>query len=240
MRHNSLIITNDNECGMNRSTNLFVPLLRSLYDWYNWLVPLTIINALWFFLSLTLVAFPAATGALFKIALDVEQGHNPDVREFLQYTRQWLVKGWVWGASVLLLLALTLTALSFYAAQAGLIWSILLVISVFLAAWGWATLFYFWPYLLLQEQPMMSRALRNAALTVLAAPGRTLVYGGLSALLIALSILFILPLPVFTPILVALLIAYSLKGWLVRHRLLNAPASDGSEEDGEAQTTAAL
>ena len=86
----------------------------------------------------------------------------------------------------------------------------------------------------------MGRALRNAALTVLAALGYTLFYGGLSALLIALSILFILPLPVFTPMLVALLTTYSLKAWLTRHGLLKAPRGDENNEEGEVRTKASL
>lgn len=206
-------------------------LWRALVDVYNWLVPLAAINILWFLLSLTVMAFPGATAALFEVALEVERGHSPAIGDYLNATRRWLLRAWVWGVAVLLIVFVSAVALYFYGGLRGIPAGILLGLSVAIAGLGWTTLFYFWPYMLMLEAPSARRAFRNALFTALASPLYALFYAGLGAVLLGISMVVVLPLPVITPVLVAFLSVYSLKAWLARKGLLPAaPSGDESVE----------
>lgn len=201
-------------------------LQRSLSDVYNWLVPLFVINVLWFVLSLTVIGFPGATAGLFEVARQVEKGYSPAISEYLQAVRRWLVRAWAWGAALLATVGIAVVGVPFYAGQQGLLWTVLLFLSVAIVFVLVAALFYFWPYMLIMETPRVYYAFRNALYTVLAAPLYALLYVGLSiVLLVSFGGLSLLLLAVIAAVILAFLSTYSLRAWLVHKGLLPADSN---------------
>ena len=73
---------------------------------------------------------------------------------------------------------------------AGFLWGFVLVVTII---W-FGTQFYTLPYLMEQEDQRLRVALRNGLLTMLAAPVYSLILLGLAAVLIALGLVFVIPL----------------------------------------------
>ena len=194
-------------------------LRRVVVDVYTWLVPLVVINILWFLMSLTIILMPPATAALYEVAFLATQGHCPEVQGFLAAIRRWLLKSWLWGAATLFLALVSVVALRFYGAPQTALEAFAFVISGAFVIFMWLVQFYFWPYVFLQERPQMLLAVRNAVLTVLADPLLLLVNAGAALLLLVVSVLLIAPAAVITPVAIAFLGNYSLRDWLNHHGL---------------------
>lgn len=193
---------------------------RVITDVYSWMLPLVTINILWFLLSLTIVLMPPATAALYEIARAAEQGRGPYVQDFLAAVRRWLVRSWLWGAATLFLALASALALAFYNSLQTELGTILYVVSGVFIGFVWLAQFYFWPYMLLQEQPRALFAVRNAAFTVLGDPLFVLIHAGIAVLLLVVSVILVAPLVVITPIAVAFLGVYSLRDWLSQRGLM--------------------
>jgi hypothetical protein len=202
---------------------------RAIGDVFAYLLQCVMINLVWAAMSLTIILMPAATAALFEVARLAEAGERPALAEFFTAFWGWLIKGWIWGAAVVLWLSGSLTALGFYASQSDDVASILLGISVVVAFILWATLFYFWSYMALERDPSIWRSFRNAFLTTLADPVHALVTAGFALLLIIVGALFIVPVVLLVPVLVAFISVYSLKAWLIHHDVLKT--DENSEAD---------
>lgn len=186
-------------------------LRQAVIDVYNWLLPLVTINILWFLLSLTVVLLPPATAALYEVAYQAKKGHGPGVQSFLAAVRHWLLWSWLWGVGCTFVGVIAAVALRFYSAQQS---DVLLIITGAMLIFVGCIQFYFWPYVMAQETPHLPRAIRNAAFTVLADPLLTLVYGGITLLLLVISVVLVAPMVLITPIMVAFLGVYSLLDWL--------------------------
>ena len=195
-------------------------LLRVIADIYNWLLPLVAINILWFVLSLTIVLFPPATAALYEIAFQANRGREPYVRDYLNATRKWLLKSWIWATITLLFLSASISGIAFYNSQQSGLGSVFLIVSILLTFFIGLVQFYFWPYMFLQELPQITPAFRNAVLTVLSDPLFALCNLGITVMLLIVSILLIAPIALFTPIAVAFLGIYNLRAWLEHKELL--------------------
>jgi uncharacterized membrane protein YesL len=207
-------------------TRYFKPIQHALIDVYNWLLPLVTINILWFVLSLTVVLLPPATAALYGTAFQANRGEEPSVRGFLNATRHWLTKSWIWGVITLLLTIASIVAIEFYSFQQTDIGNILVVVNTLLIVFIGLVQFYFWPYMLQQDHPQIRAAFRNAAFTVLGDPLFVLFNVSITLVLLGVSILLIAPIAIITPITIAFLGVYSLQAWLELRDLL---PSDNTE-----------
>ncbi len=210
----------------------FRALGRVALDVSNWLLPLAAINLVWCVLSLTVIMMPPATAALFEVAYQARKGHGPSMQSFLESIRRWLLRAWLWGAGCLLTGVVAVVALSFYGAQQTSFGAILLVIAACVAVLIIGVQFYFWPYMLAQDEPHIRRALRNAAFTLFADPLNALLYGGIALALLAAGAVLIVPMVLIAPITVAFLAVYSLREWLDHHRLLEALSDDDPASQG--------
>jgi hypothetical protein len=211
--------------------NRYLAVLRVLSDVYNWLIPLVTINILWFVLSLTVILMPPATAALYDTAYRALRGEGPQVREYLGAVRRWLLPAWIWGALTVFFLALTLVALSFYGEMVGGLGAALYFLAAGIALFFMLTQFYFWPYMLLMEKPSIRLALRNAALTVLGDPLYTLWNAAISALLLAVGVILVMPVAVIVPVFIAFLGTYGLRAWLYFRGLLPAQQTADQPEE---------
>jgi uncharacterized membrane protein YesL len=191
------------------------PLQLVIIDLSDWLFPWVALNVLWVVLSLTVVLAPPATAALFDAARRAYRNQPPDLRRFLRDLRRWFLPAWLWALpNVVVFAGLFLLARAAYPSEIPLaIIAVLAFLAVLLQ-------FFFWPYMVLQEQPHILRALRNSAFTALGDLVYTLGYLVLSAFLLLTSAIVIAPLLLIAPVLLALMTTYGLAAWLERHQLL--------------------
>src|SRR5688572_19556656 len=87
---------------------------RLFSDVYNWLVPLTAINILWFLMSLTIILLPPATAGLFHVAYLVTRGEGPSVSEYFAGVLRWFWYSWLWGLTVVVFMGVAAFGLTFY------------------------------------------------------------------------------------------------------------------------------
>jgi hypothetical protein len=195
-------------------------LLRLVLDLYNWLVPLAAINIIWLFMSVTIILLPPATAALFHVAHLVIRGEGPTVGNFLAGIRKWWLKSWLWGLTLAAYVVISFFALTFYSAMTSPVGIVLFAISAVVILVIGLTQFYFWPYLMLQEQPSILLALRNSALTVLGAPLLVLLNVVIALVLLAVGLALLVPFAFFVPVTIAFLSTYTLVNWLKRRDML--------------------
>jgi len=193
---------------------------RLLRDVYNWLVVLVAINIMWVLLSLTVILIPPATAGLFHVALQVTRGEGPTVTTFLVGMRRWFLHSYLWGLLLVAYVVVSLAALSFYSASTSLLADLLLVLAALVIGFVGAMQLYFWPYMMLQEKPGFLVAQRNAAFTLLGDPLAALVNVGVSVMLLALSLVLVIPFVILMPVVVAFWLTYTLIYWLKRRGLL--------------------
>lgn len=192
------------------------PFQLVVIDLYDWLFPWVIINLLWVLCSLTVVLLPPATGALFQTAQRAYRNQPPDPRRFMQDLRVWFSDGWLWALpNVALFGGLFLLGRALAPAEIPLaVLGVVATLSIMLQ-------FFFWPYMMLQEQPALLRAWRNSAFTALG----DLLYAGLylafSLFVLVTSIVVVAPLVLITPVLLAMTATYGLAAWLEHHKLLD-------------------
>jgi uncharacterized membrane protein YesL len=178
---------------------------QSLADWWNSMVGLAVMNAVWLGLSLTVVLFPPATVAMYAVTNGIARGRGQHLTDFVQAMRRYAGISLRWTLANLLVGVILYVNLSFYGAVRGALASFVLVGLACLAVLWLAMQFYTGPFLMEQEDKRLRVALRNAAFLALATPVYTLTMLAAAALAIVLSVVAILPLAVFTLSFLALL-----------------------------------
>lgn len=181
---------------------------RSLGDAWDALIAVGAINLLWLGLGLTIVLLPAATAALFESMHELAAGRSPGIRDYLGYVHRRFVGGWVWAAWSAAVTTIVAANIGFHADPAGSpTW--LSAAFVGLGVLVAVSLLYVWPFVLLQPDASIVRAIRNSLLLTLGAPLFALSLAGLVVLLLAVSAVLILPLAVITPSLVCLIACHA-------------------------------
>ncbi len=164
------------------------------------------VNALWFALSVIVVTAPQALAGLYTYLHKLAQeGAFPTFDDFWQGFRALAGPAWRWAllnAAAAVILAANLL---FYrsidtTAASVLFWFWAVVGANWLALQG-----YVFPLLLLQEQPRIRTALRNALVIYLRHPLRTALHAALAAAMAALSTAALLPWALFSGAALAML-----------------------------------
>jgi len=180
-------------------------LRRAFSEAWDALVLLAVLNLAWLGLSLLVVFFPPATAALFETTREIARGRSPTVRDLLRGVRRHFWRAWAWALLNTVVGVIVVVNVAFYgsmdAAWAGLVQGVVVVLAVL-----WlVTQLLVWPYAFAQEEPELRQAIRNAVLTVLAAPLFALTIGVVVIALVAVSVLLVAPIAVFTAAFIALL-----------------------------------
>lgn len=164
----------------------------AIREWWNAWVGLTALSLAWLLCALTVVLLPPATFALYRAAEQTVRGRGYAAGELWSFAWRRFGKSWLWllvNAAVLLGVWLNL---AYYARLSGTAGTVLSWLTILVGA-AWLLLqCYALPYLMLQGEPRLRLALKNAALTVLASPLFSLIVLGAAAALAYLS--FRLPL----------------------------------------------
>lgn len=190
---------------------------RALNDMYSALVALVVINVCWLLLSLTIILMPPATAGLYAVAVQARRGQGPYLRDYLAAVRRYLLPGWAWGVVTLALAFVCGYAIAFYSSVQAWWGSALLTVSVALTLVACLVQFYVWPYMVLQEQPRLLLAARNALFTLLGDPWHVLFNVAIALFITIPGMLLIAPFILIVPVCVAYLGTYSLYGWLAHH-----------------------
>lgn len=181
---------------------------RSLGDAWDALIAVGAINLIWLGLALTIVLLPAATAALFESMHELAAGRSPGIRDYLGFVRRRFFIGWVWAAWAAAVITIVGANIGFHADPAGgpsWLSAVFVVLGVLLGV----SLLYVWPFVFLQPDASIVRAIRNSLLLVLAAPLFALSLAGLTVLLLAVSAVLVLPLAVVAPSLVCLIASHA-------------------------------
>lgn len=178
---------------------------RTLRDWYNGMVSLAALNAVWFGAALTVVLLGPATAGIYAVTHSSARGTGQHLDEFFQAARQHAWLSFRWLLVNLLVGVVFVVNTSFYAAARGLLPTLILIVLTAAGLLWLAMQFYVWPFLILQEDRRLRLALRNAAFLALASPLYTLTLLGGAALAVVISVVTVLPLAVFLTSFLALL-----------------------------------
>ncbi len=188
------------------------------------LVVLAVLNVTVLASVVLVVPLPAAVAALFAVTHGLAQGEEPSVAEFLRAVRRLFWRAWAWAGVNVAVGTVLWVGLGFYG-QRGEIWTLAgsVVLGAAAFVWGVAQLFV-WPYFCEDPSPGLSRALRNAVLTVLASPGFALTLGLAVAVVVALSAALVLPLAAVTGAFVCLTANHAVRDRLRAFGKVGVPA----------------
>lgn len=189
---------------------------RSVSDAWDALIAVAPINLAWVGLSLTVVLLPPATAALFESMHELAAGRTPGIRDYLGSVRRRFIGSWLWALWAAAGLTIAGVNVRFdpdpaepgaWLAAAVAVLGILFGVSVL----------YVWPFVFLQPDGGLLRAIRNSLFSVLAAPLYAIVLAGLLALIVAAGAVLILPLALVVPGLICLVASHAvtdrLRAW---------------------------
>ncbi len=170
--------------------------------WYAWL-SLLILNTLLALCWITVVLGPPATFGFYYAVHSLITTHGTNWREFVQGTKRYFFKGWLWmlmNTAAVLLLRISIEFYSQFAQT-----TIFLVLTLVIGFVWFCIQFYGLTYLVEQEKKDLRHAFRNALLTVFASPLYTLMLLMFLAVILWLSLSVPILFVIGSPALIAVL-----------------------------------
>lgn len=214
----------------NRSTSPFRILKNAVVTWWDEWITWVLISLLWLISWITIVLGPPATFGLYYVSHELVGGQSLGVRGFIDGGKQFFLKAWGWMLANLVVAILTFANLQFYG-QMQASWAAFVQGLFFLILFLWvATQFYALPFFMLQEVKSLRMAWRNGFLTTLASPGFSLVMFLVVVIVLIPSVLFLIPLFLGIPGLVAVLGSVAVKDRVEVFRLRQ---QEGKGKEGE-------
>ncbi len=187
-------------------------ILQAIGDWWGAWNTMILLTVLWVGCWITIVLGPPATFAVYYVTYQLMRGENWGFEGFKNGIKMYFWKSWRWmllNIVVVGLLAFNILASANFSYHA--VWQLFYGVALYL----WlATQFYALPYIMHMKDERLVGALRNGILTAGAAPLYTIAVIFFAALVLALSVILILPLFFGCPGIVA-----SLGNRAVRERL---------------------
>ncbi len=170
---------------------------RTLRLWYDGMLGLAVLNALWVAAALTVILLPPATAGLYAVTHSLAHGTGQRLDDFVTGARRYVWASYRWALLNGVVAALLAVDLLFYSGTESL-WGFVVQAGLSMAGLLWlAAQLYFWPFMFEQEDKRVRVALKNAFFLVLASPFYALVMLSTVALLGVLSVAVVLPLAVF-------------------------------------------
>lgn len=166
---------------------------RSVVDWWDGWLDMVLVTAVWFFAQLTIVLGPPATFGMYYVVHNMVNGEALGVKGLIQGARKYFWKSLAWGLINLVVIGTIVINFQFYGSIEA-IWGFYLQVVIASLAVLWAsTNFYALPFFFEQEVKKLRVALRNGVLTSMATPFYTFVLMIFVALILVLSVGFIIP-----------------------------------------------
>lgn len=190
---------------MAEDSNFFDLVGATFRLWWRELIPLTLLNILWFAFQLPLVTAPLATAVVYVIARKVVADEFISVRDAWPAVRLIAIPALVWGAANLVVALVVVGNFWLYQSEVGPMWAAARITWAAVGlGWFIVNLFY-WPFWLAAEEPRWWSTLRNSALFVVRRPVLGFGVGLVSILTFIGSLLLTLPFVVLAMTWVALL-----------------------------------
>lgn len=157
--------------------------------WWRELLPLSLLNIIWFAFQVPIITAPIATAVVYMVARRVIDEEFVGLRDALQAIREVALPALLWGAVNLMVAIIVIGNFWIYRDQAGAGWALVRVVwgGVGLG-WFIVNLFY-WPFWLAAEKPRLWTTMRNSAVFVVRRP----TVGLLSVAIFVVSALLTLP-----------------------------------------------
>jgi hypothetical protein len=157
--------------------------------WWRELLPLTLLNIIWFAFQVPIVTAPIATAVVYVVARRVVDDEFIGLRDALHAIRRVAVPALLWGVLNLAVAIIVIGNFWIYREESGAVWALVRVVwgGVGLG-WFIVNLFY-WPFWLAAEKPRLWTTLRNGAVFAVRRP----TVGLLSVAIFMVSALLTLP-----------------------------------------------
>lgn len=194
-----------------RTSNIKLPasiktIWAGILDWWDSWLDYEVITLVWFFAQVTIILGPPATFGLYYVTnIMLRDGEALGLKGMIKGARMYFWKALLWGALNWLALFLGAVNLYFYLqvdSTLGLVAEMIVVVTM--AMWL-VTQFYAVPFFMEQVEPKVFLALRNGLFLSLATPFYTFVIMLVVVLLIAASAMFVIPIFLGAPALIAAL-----------------------------------
>ncbi len=185
----------------------FGVIAQAIEIWWGDFTQLFVINLVWLACCLTVVLGPPATLGMMYVTWQLLDESAPTLSDFQAGARKYFWSSWLWMGTNLLLVIVWTFNLWFYSNIEASWSSYMRVILTSLMVLWLATQFYALPYLVKQEHKSLKTAWKNGFLTLLASPGFALIIGIFAIIIIASSMIIIIPVFMGTGSLLMLLAA---------------------------------
>ncbi|HET7087850.1 MAG TPA: DUF624 domain-containing protein [Anaerolineae bacterium] len=167
---------------------------RAIALWWREFILLTLFNLAWLALQVPIVTGPPATAAMYALARRVVDAEWIGPLDGWLVLRQMFLPAWKWGAVNLVIgLVLVVNFLAYWEAP-GLGWVILRLLWGAIALVWFAINLFYWPFWLVQSDRRMMTTARNSLLLLVKRPAFGLTLAVISASLVVVSLLTVLPL----------------------------------------------
>lgn len=167
---------------------------RAIALWWREFILLTLFNLAWLALQVPIVTGPPATAAMYALARRVVDAEWMGPLDGWLALRQMFLPAWKWGAVNLVIgLVLVVNFLAYWEAP-GLGWMILRLLWGAIALVWFAINLFYWPFWLVQSDRRMMTTARNSLLLLVKRPAFGLTLAVISASLVVVSLLTVLPL----------------------------------------------
>lgn len=171
-------------------------LWQSVKLWWQHWIGILVLNVVWFLLQVLLVTGPPATAVAFTISQRIHNGEAWDWQDLVQLFRELFWPAWQWALPNLLLVMVIVGNFYAYREFTGLMWTALrLFWGVIAVVWFMLNLFY-WPFWLAQADKSLKTTYQNTFRFFVLHSWTVLAVTGVAAIVMVLSVLYILPLTI--------------------------------------------
>ena len=183
-------------------TQVVLPAFR---DWITDWPKFILVTVVWLLSLITFVFAPPFTFGLFYVTKGLAYGDIMRLGKLWEGTKKYFWTSWWWLIMNVVVIAVLVGNILFYGRFAAS-WSFIVqLLLVFLLLFWLIVQFYTIPYLMEQTEKSLKTALRNAVVTFFSSPGFTIVVVLVFLLLLVLSVVFVFPIFLGVPCLLALI-----------------------------------
>ncbi len=203
-----------------RSSSPFIVIWTAIRGWWDNLIVLSLISAAWLACWVTIILGPPATFGLYCAVHELAEENTTSFRTAYEGARRYFLVSWGWMLANLIVLIMLVLNWMFYGGVSSALGLTIQLITLVVALFWFGAQFYGLPFFFLQEKRSIWTAWRNGIYTALSSPLRALVVWVVILILLAVGVVFILPLILGIPALIALLGAVGVRERLIAYGLL--------------------
>ena len=149
------------------------PLKEAIIDAWDALIPLVILNFIWFVLTILIVSAIPAFGGLYYAVNQISHGKTAGINTFFEGFKKYFWTSWKWGLFSMVIGGLLTLNVWFYSQFEGIGFILLRNLFIGIVLLFSCLIQYTYPFLLEQEKPSLKTALKNSIVAFIRYFGRT-------------------------------------------------------------------